>query len=689
MATLEELVVNLVAETKDLRADLNKATKATQDATGKIGDAVETMSSKSSQNLSMFQQAMGTMAGFVGGQIVIGAFNMAKDAALSFFNTLITDGIAAAQVQEDAINQLNTQLALNGNFSKEASQDMQQFAADLQKVSTVGDETTLQMLALASTFGKSNEETKKLVTAATELSAATGLSLEGSIKNLGKTYAGLTGELGESLPIIRTLTAEQLKAGGALDLIINRFGGSAAAKVQTFSGLQAQLSNSFGDLTETIGEVVTKNQVLLSVMAELNKIMNQTNDSVHENQNAMQILVGEGIQILINTIGVSLTILDQFIRALEFVAGIVNTLLLPLNLLIAAFKALTEGVSAGQEHMQKSLEIISEQFNSFSDEAQTSITPMVETFASLSVAAEQGMAAVKSGVESTVEPMNQAKVAVEELSAAEIARNEQLKTFAQTLLDNAALTQNIYSEELENLSLQLEEKAILEDEYFQGRVEALEAKHAAESQILADARARDQITEEQYNKAKTQLEKQQNVESRKLSLEKQKFEEKMEAERIRGYQQFQAGVMTLTNSSNKQVAGAAKALATAQATMQAYNAITNALANVPYPANIAAAAGIGAQAFAQVARINGVSLNKGGTVPGSGPNRDTVPAMLTSGEEVVNRDTANMLRDFLNGQREGGAVRIELSMREEMIEFIEARILERQNIGVSLLKGSL
>lgn len=689
MATLEELVVNLVAETKDLRADLSKATKATQSATDKIGEAVDTMSSEGSQNLNMFQQAMGTMAGFVGGQIVIGAFNMAKDAALSFFNTLITDGIAAAQVQEDAINQLNTQLALNGNFSKEASQDMQQFAADLQKVSTVGDETTIQMLALAATFGKSNEETKKLVTAATELSAATGLTLEGSIKNLGKTYAGLTGELGESLPIIRTLTVEQLKAGGALDLIINRFGGSAAAKIQTFSGLQAQLSNSFGDLTETIGEVVTKNQVLLSVMAELNKIMNQTNESVNENQNAMQILVGEGIQMLINTIGVSLTILDQFIRALEFMAGVVNTLLLPLNLLIAAFKALTGGISEGQKHMQKSLEIISEQFNSFSDESQTSITPMIETFADLSVAAEKGMATVRSGVESVVEPMNQAQIAVKELSEAEIARNEQLKQFAQTLLDNATLTQNIYATELENLAIQLEEKAILEDEYFQGRLEALEAKHAAESQILADARARDQITEEQYNTAKTQLEKQQLTESRKLALEKQKFDEKMDAEKLKGYQQLQNGIMQFTNSGNKKVANAAKALATAQATMQAYNAITNALANVPFPANIAAAAGIGAQAFAQISRINGISLNQGGTVPGSGPNRDTVPAMLTSGEEVVNRDTANMLRDFLNGQREGGNVRIELSMRDELVEFIEARILERQNIGVSLLKGAV
>jgi hypothetical protein len=62
------------------------------------------------------------------------------------------------------------------------------------------------------------------------------------------------------------------------------------------------------------------------------------------------------------------------------------------------------------------------------------------------------------------------------------------------------------------------------------------------------------------------------------------------------------------------MASVGKAAAIGQATVDAYLAIQKTLASVPYPANIAAAAGIGIQAFANVSKIAGVQLAEGGIV---------------------------------------------------------------------------
>lgn len=183
--------------------------------------------------------------------------------------------LRAASAQEDAINNLNTALATAGTFSKEASQDLQDFASQLQSVTTVGDETTLEMIALGRAFTNTNEQAKDLVAAAAELSAATGIELESAVRNLGKSFSGLLGELGELVPQTRSLTAEQLKAGAAIDVISQRFGGSAQAQTRTFSGALQQLQNTFGDLLEEIGFLITRSPALVAIFNRVGRTLNE------------------------------------------------------------------------------------------------------------------------------------------------------------------------------------------------------------------------------------------------------------------------------------------------------------------------------------------------------------------------------------------------------------------------------
>lgn len=174
--------------------------------------------------------------------------------------------IAAASRQQDAVNQLNTALKLSGEFTEEASQELQNFASALQATSTVGDEAVLESLALAKAFGATNEQARLVTEAAIELSAATGKSLEESTRQVSKTLGGFAGELGEVNPAIKALTAEQLRAGEAARILISQYGGSAQAQLQTFSGAQKALNNAYGDTLEAIGNIVVENKALVGAL---------------------------------------------------------------------------------------------------------------------------------------------------------------------------------------------------------------------------------------------------------------------------------------------------------------------------------------------------------------------------------------------------------------------------------------
>lgn len=238
-----EIITRLDSVEKSLK-NIEQDAKKTGDKVGKsLGSDLKSSLGKSFKSIALAAAGVGAA--------ILSAFAFKKV-------------VEAASIQEDAINKLNQSLSSAGTFSQEASEDIQNFARQLQRTTTTGDETTLSMVALARNFTTTNEQAKNLTAAAIDLSAATGLTLEGSIKNLGKTYAGLTGELGESIPALRNYTVEQLKAGAAIDLVSKRFAGAAASEINTFSGALKQLQNIFGDLLETLGGMKTQSPVFVA-----------------------------------------------------------------------------------------------------------------------------------------------------------------------------------------------------------------------------------------------------------------------------------------------------------------------------------------------------------------------------------------------------------------------------------------
>lgn len=187
---------------------------------------------------------------------------------LALIDLTVQGARALVGIGKESLQLYNTQAqaeaqlarALEGNI--EAADRLKAKASELQGVTLFGDEAIIQQQAFLASLQFSEEEINKVIPAAVDMSAALGISLESAVKNLAKTYSGLTGELGESIPQLRGLTTEQLKAGEATGLLAEQFAGAAAAQAEADT-TSTQLRNKIGDLQEVVGRLIDRGIKLL------------------------------------------------------------------------------------------------------------------------------------------------------------------------------------------------------------------------------------------------------------------------------------------------------------------------------------------------------------------------------------------------------------------------------------------
>ena len=153
---------------------------------------------------------------------------------------------------EQELAERKLEVALGG-----VSQGLLDQASALQKVSMFGDEAIIGQQAFLASLKMSEEQIRDIIPVAIDLAAATGMSLESAVRNTAKTFSGLAGELGELVPQLRELTAEEMMAGEAVTVLNDLFGGKAAGEEGTLVFNSRQLDMALGDLGETFGDVFT------------------------------------------------------------------------------------------------------------------------------------------------------------------------------------------------------------------------------------------------------------------------------------------------------------------------------------------------------------------------------------------------------------------------------------------------
>lgn len=175
-------------------------------------------------------------------------------AAVAGVTAVAVDSIRKFQAQEDAVEKLNQALKNQGAFTEQTSRDIQEYAASLQKVTTVGDETILNQQALLVTFGLQGKELQRATEASLDLSAGLGIDLKAAALLVGKAFAGDISTLSRYGIKIQEGLEESEKFEAVLQKLNQQFGGQARARLNTFSGQVENLKNRVGDLQERLGK---------------------------------------------------------------------------------------------------------------------------------------------------------------------------------------------------------------------------------------------------------------------------------------------------------------------------------------------------------------------------------------------------------------------------------------------------
>ena len=172
----------------------------------------------------------------------------------------IKEGISAALEYDKTTRQLQITTRLLQSGGQDLVFQFQQQSAELERLTGISDEVIRKYQVMAMNAGANAEEVDKLLRAAISLSNGFDMELGSAIKNLIKTQSGLTGELGEAIPWIRNLSAEQLKAGDAIDLVNEKLGDQLTVMTQGESGRVVGLNTAWESFTEALGKAIIRSQ---------------------------------------------------------------------------------------------------------------------------------------------------------------------------------------------------------------------------------------------------------------------------------------------------------------------------------------------------------------------------------------------------------------------------------------------
>jgi hypothetical protein len=524
----------------------------------------------------------------------------------------------------------------------EGAGEIQRFASELQNASTVGDEATLQYAAFLKQMNLTNTQVKQVLQAAVDLSATGLVPMESAVKNLAKTYGGLSGELGESIPALKNLTKEQLVAGEGVKLISEQYAGLAAAVADTDAGRIEQLNNAIGDLQEEMGEE------LIPVQLEFVKTQAILQDLLTDNAEAFrvvgfgaaklaQVLVtaGSGIDLIAETVfNVNARLVklftmlpfvsdevkafgdalveesnEDFAESLENTSGALEALLTGYEEAPTKIEATTKA----QDDLKESLALTTQSMKDLAAEEKKREESVKRSIEAAQKLRENEIKNSIEGAEAKEKAELKAALTAERLRENEIQRSiEEAEEADLKRITEREKQLEFYSEMLGHTQTFVSSTSSIINSAFQSRINDITAESRAEIEAVNAS------TMSRQKKADAIAKIEKDAQKKSLELRKKQW----------GVDLASAGTNTAL-------------------------AITNALATVKptVPNGVLAAAAVGSAGAAQVASIAASKprFAGGGVVGGTSFTGDSVDIRANSGERILTRQDQTTLSDVLRG----------------------------------------
>ncbi len=255
----------------------------------------------------------------------------------------------------------------------EAADEMGNFASSMQQVTNFEDDKLLSLMSkLSQTFKLNKDEIQQLVPVLldfTEANKATGMSVESAFDLMGRALNGHTEMLGR---YGIELDDTRLKTEG-VSYLVEKLGEDYGGTAMALADLRLQNANAWGDIQETVGDMLT------TLINPLLKGLKLLMDAYNSLSPVMKGFVA-GIVIAIPVIGTvttAVTALTAAYHALQVamnpVAGIIGIAVGALSALgfgLAAASTKTDAVSVAQKSMkdeikdaQRQVSVEAEKFN--------------------------------------------------------------------------------------------------------------------------------------------------------------------------------------------------------------------------------------------------------------------------------------------------------------------------------------
>jgi hypothetical protein len=242
----------------DVYADTHGAPKQLNE-TERALDGVEKGAGKSDKTLG------GLWKQFAAGQIAVDLLKKAYEALKDVGETAIKGAID----QEKAENNLRTALEISGRTVEGNIQHYLQFAEAQMALTTYTDEEIEAAQALILTFVNLDQKgIDRATKGAMGLATVMGVDLQSAMKIVEKALGGQYGALGRvGIRVSENMTAEQKQASilSQLERLYTR----STKETETFGGSLKQLEISWGELLETAGTAVIKNEAVRDAIKDL------------------------------------------------------------------------------------------------------------------------------------------------------------------------------------------------------------------------------------------------------------------------------------------------------------------------------------------------------------------------------------------------------------------------------------
>ena len=238
---IETLVVRLAGDATSYQKMLKDATTATQQAAQQVQQAAQKIEGITGNLKSFATGAVAALAALGASQWLRNAFG-------------------EWDVAETTALRLEAAIKANGAAVEPLMAQYREFAAQLQEVTVIGDDTTLAVLAQAESFNLSGEAAIRATRAATAFAAVNDGAASSYLRLTAAIERGdieTAMMMSRMVPQLRGIKDESTFVARAQQLVA---AGMAAAEAQARSsgGQIKQLKNAYGDLLEDMGKVVAQ-----------------------------------------------------------------------------------------------------------------------------------------------------------------------------------------------------------------------------------------------------------------------------------------------------------------------------------------------------------------------------------------------------------------------------------------------